>query len=115
MEIQENDDETLTTYVYCFKTAAKPCFFDNGTMDIHIFVKKLWNAHTTAAMIYERGPQTLSKVIRIVDKFNAAQQLTAMLTPSTVSMVSDEGRCFVNEQVILAATVPMHSVTAVMN
>ena len=64
-------------------------------MAIHIFVKGPWVAPTTTAKIYEKDPQTLAEVIRIVEKFNAAQQLTAMLTPSTVSMMSNDDRCFV--------------------
>ena len=63
-------------------------------MAIHIFVKGFWDARTTAAKIYEKDPQTLSEVIRIVEKFNTAQQLTAMLTPSTVSMMPNDDRCF---------------------
>ena len=46
----------------------------------------------------KRSPQTLSEVIRIVEKFNAAQQLTAMLTPSKVNMMSNDDRCFDSEQ-----------------
>ena len=51
--------------------------------------------HTTAYKIYKKGPQTLSKVIRLIEKLNVAQQLTAMLTPPTVSMMSNNDRCFV--------------------
>ena len=40
---------------------------------IHIFVKGLLDAHTTAAKIYEKDLQTLFEVIRIVEKFNIAQ------------------------------------------
>ena len=64
-------------------------------MAICIFVKGLWDANTTAAKIYEKDPQTLSDVMRIVENFNTALQLTAMLTPSTVSMMSNDDRCFV--------------------
>ena len=92
MEIQQKDNETLTAYVHCFKTAAKWCSFDNVTVAIHIFVKGL---HTTTVKIYEEHPQTLSEVIRIAEKFNAAQQLTATLTPFMVSMMSNDDRCFV--------------------
>ena len=52
--------------------------------------------------------QTLSKVIRIVEKFNAAQQQIVTLIPFLVSMMSNNDRClFVDEQVILATTVLM--------
>ena len=51
--------------------------------------------HTTTAKVYEKDSQTLSEVIRLVEKLNAAQ-VTAMLTPSMVSMMSDDDdRCFV--------------------
>ena len=63
-------------------------------MAIHIFVKGLWDVHTTTAKIYEKDPQTLSEVMTVVEKSNAAQQLTAILTPSTVSMMSNKDRCF---------------------
>ena len=64
-------------------------------MAICIFVKGLWDVHTTAAKMYEKDHQTLSEVIRRVEKFNAAQQLTAMVTPSMVSMMPNNDRCFV--------------------
>ena len=115
MEIQQKDNETRNAYVNCFKTAAKQCTFNNNTAAIHIFVEEHWNAHTNAAKIYKKDPQTLSKVIWLVDKFNAAQQLTATMTPSTVSMMSNDDRCFVHKWVILATTALIHSVTDVMN
>ena len=95
MEIQQKDNETLAAYVYPFKMADKRCAFDSDTAAIHMFVKGLWDAHTTAANIYEKDPQTLSEVIRIVEKVHVAQQLTATLTPSMVSMMSNDDRCFV--------------------
>ena len=95
MEIQQKDNETLAAYVQCFKWAAKSCAFDYDTMAICIFVKGLWDAHTTAAKIYEKDPQMLSEVIRLVEKLNAAQPLTATLTTSTVSMMSNDDRYFV--------------------
>ena len=52
----------------------------------------------------------------MVEKFNAPQQLTAMLTPSMLSMMSKMiDALFVDEQIILAAMAYMKSVTAVMN
>ena len=53
------------------------------------------DVHTTAAKIYEKDPQTLSQLIRIVVKFNVAQQLTTPLTPFMVSMMYKNDRCFV--------------------
>ena len=51
--------------------------------------------HTTTAKIYWKDPQTLAEVIRLVKKLNAAQQLTATLTPSMASMMSNNDSCFV--------------------
>ena len=64
-------------------------------MAIHIFVKGLRDAPTVTPKIYEKDPQTLAKVIKLVEKLSAAQQQTATLTPSTVSMMSGDDRCFV--------------------
>ena len=83
MEIQQKDNETLAAYIHHFKTVAKQCAFNNDTVAIHIFVKGLWDAHT------KKYPQTLAEVITLVEKLNAAQQLTVTLTPSTVSMMSN--------------------------
>ena len=43
----------------------------------------------------KRTLKLLSEVIRIVEKFSAAQQLIAMLTPSMVSVMSNDDRCLV--------------------
>ena len=95
MEIQQRDNETLTTYVHHFKTAVNWGTFDNDTVVICIFVMGLWDAQNTTPKIYREDPQTFSEVIRIVEKFNAAEQLTTTLTPSTVSMMSNDDTCFV--------------------
>ena len=95
MEIQQKDNETLAAYVHCLKTAAKECSFDNDTVVIHIFVKVLQDADTTTAKIYEKDSQTLSEVIRTVEKSYAAQQLTATLTTSVVFIRSYDDICFV--------------------
>ena len=116
MEIQWKDNEILAAYIHHFKTAAKWCTFHNDTVGIHFFVKALQDAHTTVVKINEKDPQTLAEVIRNVEQLNAAQQLTAMLTPSTVSMMSNDDRCFVVDgSVILAINALMYSVMAVMN
>ena len=59
-------------------------------------MKGLKNAHTLAACVYEKGPQTLADVISEVEKLQAAQQLTATLLPSsTVNVMSnEEDQCF---------------------
>ena len=67
MEIQQKDNETFAAYIHHFKTAAKQCIFDNETAVICIYVKGLWDAHTTTAKMYEKDPQTLSEVIRLVE------------------------------------------------
>ena len=75
--------------------AAKQCAFDNDTVAIHIFVKGLRDAPTIASKIYEKDPQTLAEVIRLVEKLSAAHQLTATLTPATVSMMPGDDKFFV--------------------
>ena len=94
MEIQWKDNETLVAYVHCFKTAAKQCAFDNDIVSIRNFAKWLWDTHITAAKIYEKDPQALSEVIRIIEKFSVAQ-LKAMLKAAMVSMISNDDKCFV--------------------
>ena len=61
-------------------------------MAIHVFVKDLRDAPTIVSKIYEKDLQTLAEVIRPVEKLSAAHQLTATLTPSTVSMMSGDNR-----------------------
>ena len=59
------------------------CNFTNNAATIGIFVKGLKNAHTLAACVYEKGPQTLTDTtISEVEKLQAAQQLTTTLLPS---------------------------------
>ena len=94
MEIKK-DNETLTAYIPHFRTAAKQCAFDNDTVVTCIFVKGLRHAPTITAKIYEKDLKTLAEVIRCVEKLSAAHQLTAILTPSTVSMMSSDDGCFV--------------------
>ena len=96
MEIQQKEEESLAAYIHRFKREAKRCNFTNNAATICIFVKGLKNAHTLAAHVYEKGPQTLSDAISEVEKLQAAQQLTATLLPSsTVNMMSNEGdQCF---------------------
>ena len=61
------------------------------TATIRIFVKELKNAHSLAARIYEKDPQTLKDAITEVEKLNAAQQLTVTIIPSSmVNMMSNK-------------------------
>ena len=95
MKIQQQEKEFLAAYIHRFKTEAKRCNFTNDVATIRIFIKGLKNAHSLATHIYEKGPQMLTDTISEVDRFNAIQQLTAMITPSsTVNVMShEEDRC----------------------
>ena len=91
MEIQQKEKESLAAYIHCFKRKAKKCNFTHSAATIRIFVKGLKNAHTLAACVYEKGPQTLADAISEVEKLQAVQQLTATLLPSsTVNVMSHE-------------------------
>ena len=96
MEIQQKEKESLTVCIHHFKREAKRCNFTNNAITIRIFVKGLKDTHTLAARIYEKGPQTLADAISEIEKFQAAQQLTATLIPSsTVNVMSnEEDQCF---------------------
>ena len=94
MDIQQADKESLATYVHRFKCKANQCKFNNDTTTIRIFLKGLKNAHTIAAKVYEKGPQTLAETIKEVEKLQAAQQIMSTLylphwsTPCPVTMTS---------------------------
>ena len=66
---------------------------DTPVFNEHDFTK-LEDAHSLATHIYEKGPQMLSNAISKVEKLNAVQQLTAMITPpSTINMMSNDEHC----------------------
>ena len=66
------------------------------TLQQSTFLLKDFEMHTPLQLKYmKRTLKTLAEVIRLVEKPNAAQQLTATLTPSMVSMMSNNDRCFV--------------------
>ena len=96
MDIQQKDKEPLAAYMHRFKREAKRCNFTTDAAMIRIFVKGPKNAHTLAAHVYEKGPQTLADAISEIEKLQAAQQLTATMLPSsTVNVMSNEGdHCF---------------------
>ena len=96
MDIQQHDKESLATYVHRFNQDANRCKFNNDAATIQIFLKGLKNAHTIATKVYEKGPQTLSEVIKEVEKLQAAQQITSSLlhASSINTMSSDNDRCF---------------------
>ena len=57
---------------------------------------KAFGMHTTPQQrSTKRTPQTLLEVIKLVKKFNAAQQVMATLTSSAVNMMSNDDWCFV--------------------
>ena len=96
MEVQQKEKESLTAYIHHFKREAKRCNFTNNTATIRIFIKGLQNTHSLATWIYEKGSQTLRDTIFVVEKLQAAQQLTATLIPSsTMNVMSHvEDHCF---------------------
>ena len=96
METQQKEKESLATYIHHFKREAKRCNFTNNAVTIRMFVKGLKNAHTLAAQLYEKGPQTLADAMCEVKKLQATQQLTATLIPSSAVNVifHEEDHCF---------------------
>ena len=87
----QREMESLAPFVHQFKTEAKKCNFMNDIATIRIFIKGLRNAHSLAARIYEKDPQTLKNAIKEVEKLNAAQQLTVTIILSlTFNMTSNE-------------------------
>ena len=68
MDIQQKDKESPAAYIHRFKREAKRCNFTNNAATIRIFVKGLQTAHTLAACVYEKGPQTLADTIGEVEK-----------------------------------------------
>ena len=69
--------------------------FNGATTAIHIIIKDLWNAHSITAKVYEKDPQALSEVIKLVVKLKTAQQVTATLSLPMVNMMSNNDRWFV--------------------
>ena len=69
MEIQQKEKESLAAYIHRFKREVKRC--TNNTAMIHISVKGLKNAHTLAAHLYKKGPQTLSDALSEIEKLQA--------------------------------------------
>ena len=81
MEIQQKENEKLAAYIYHFKTEAKRCDINNDSVTICIFIKGLKDAYNIAGKVYEKDPKTLSEVIRLMEKLNKGQQVTATLSP----------------------------------
>ena len=95
------------TYVHRFKREANRCKFNNDTATIRIFLKGLRNAHTIATKVYEKGPETLSKAIKEVERLQAAQQITSSLLPtsSVNTMSSDNDRFFNAKKSVIWLTI----------
>ena len=113
MEIQQRDNETLAAYVHCFKTEDKRCDYNSYTTLICIFVKVLW-MYTT--MWWRSMKRTSRPNWQLSNQWRSStqhKQVTAIMTPLTVNMVSNDDRCC-ERQVILVATSPMHSVITAM-
>ena len=72
MEIQQKGNKTLAAYIHHFKTAARWCAFDNDNMALCNFVKGLRDVPTITSKIYEKDPQTVAKVIRLVEKLSTS-------------------------------------------
>ena len=83
----------------CISTTSKQQLSDaplTMTLQPSVFLlKDIWMHTPLQLRFMKKTPQTLCKVIRIDEQFNAAEQLTAMLTPPMVSMMSNDDRCFV--------------------
>ena len=108
MDIKQRDKESLAVYLHRFKREAKRCNFINSAATIRIFVKGLKNDHSLAACVYEKGPQTLVDAITEVEKLQAAQQLTATLSPSSmVNVMSSEGDQYFQCQELGHITCPL--------
>ena len=60
--------------MYIVLKGGQRCNFTNTITTIRIFVKGFKNAHNC---IYEKGPQTLTDAISVVERLHATQQLTA--------------------------------------
>ena len=61
----------------------------------YAFVKGLWDSYNNTAKVNEKDPQTWSEVMKLVEKFNRAQQVTTALSLPMVKMMSYDDRCFV--------------------
>ena len=59
----------------------KRCDINNDTAAIQIFIKDLRDACNIAEKVYENDPQTLSEVIKLVEKLNTAQITTTLSPP----------------------------------
>ena len=59
---------------------AKRCGFNNDTAAICIF-SSVSDTHNVAEKVYKKDPQTLSEVIKLMEKLSTAQQVTATLFP----------------------------------
>ena len=91
MEIQQEDNETLTTYIHPQQLSD---MLLTMTLQQSPSLLKALEMHPPSQLRYEKNPQILAEVIRLVENISAAHQLTGTLTLSTVSMMSGNDRCF---------------------
>ena len=63
MEIQQNENKTLATYINHFKMEAMRCDFDNDNVPVCIFVKGLGDACNVAEKVYEKDPRLYLKLL----------------------------------------------------
>ena len=114
-DIQQKENETLAANIYCFKTTANRCAFDNDTAAICIFVKGFRDAPTIVSKMYDKDPKLWLRSSDLL--MNSVQHtnwqlhyllLQSVWCPVMINVLS------VDRQVILAATA-LSSVMAVMN
>ena len=117
MEIHQEENEMLATYIHHFKTEAKRCDSNNDTATICIFVKGVRDIHNIVEKVYEKDPQTLSEVIRLIEKLNTAQHKKSQLPyhPSWLTWCPMMTTIlFLARRAILVTTALRHNTTAVM-
>ena len=96
MEIQQKDNETLAAYIHSFQTTAKQCAFGNDNVAICTLLLKEFGMCTPLQLKFmKRTLKLWLKSSGWLKNCNTAQQVTVMLIPSMVRMMSNDDRCFV--------------------
>ena len=80
METQQKENKTLAADIHCFKIHSKRCAFNNDTATICIFIQSFRDSHNVAGKVYEKDQQTLSEIIRLVEKLTSAEQVIVITT-----------------------------------
>ena len=95
MEIQQKDNETLAAYMSSFQDGAKRCDFSSDTVVICIFNQGcLWCTQYHRKGIWKGAPDLIGG-FKLVENLNTAQQVTAIVSSSTVNMMSSHNKWFV--------------------